>query len=396
MRHLIISTLASLTLSLTPGLAEQVSRVHGGDTYTAGEAVTEALAATGDVFAAGSVVTTSGTTSGDIHAAGFDVDITTQTGGDVYAAGSSVTIGATVGQDTTAAGFSVRSTTNAITQGNLRFFGRTLTIDGPVVGALTAFGGTVHLNAPISGDAWIVAETVTFGPEARIDGSLTLSTDDDTVVPARVIPAARITLEDWDSGDLYREFDRSWDSVDMPMLPMWLSMFSAFLISAIFLLVMATIFLTFAPKRVDKLRLRVTRQPLQSFLLGIVGLSTLFGMVPVTALTIIGLPFVPFALLLILVAWTLGYLLAAYAIARRVLLAFDGAEDPSMALKLLTVAGAIIVVAILNFIPFIGWVVNYTLVLLGVGAMTGGTLALIVPDPDPALELDMRTPSTDD
>ena len=396
MRHLLISTLTCLTLSTVPISAEQVSRVHGGDTYAAGEAVTETLATTGDVFAAGSVVTTSGTTSGDIHAAGYDVNITTQTGGDVYAAGSSVTIGATVGQDTTAAGFSVRSTANATTQGNLRFFGRTLTIDGPVVGALTAFGGTVHLNAPISGDAWIVAETVTFGPEARIDGNLTLSADDDVAVPARVIPAARITLEDWDSRELYREFDRSWDSVDMPMLPVWLSMFSAFLISAIFLLVLAAILLTFAPKRVDKLRLRVIRQPLQSFLLGIFGLSALFGMVPVTALTIIGLPFVPFALLLILVAWTLGYLLAAYAVARRILLAFDGPEDPSMALKLLTVAIAITVVAVLNFIPFIGWVVNYTLVLLGVGAMTGGTLALIVPDPDPALELDMRTPSTDD
>lgn len=397
MRHLLISTLTCLTLSTGPALAEQMSRVHGGDTYAAGEAVTETLAATGDVFAAGSVVTTSGTTSGDIHAAGYDVDITTQTGGDVYAAGSSVTIGAPVGQDTTAAGFSVRSTANAITQGNLRFFGRTLTINGPVYGALTAFGGAVHLNAPISGDAWIVAESLTFGPEARIDGNLTLSAADDTTVPARVIPAARITLEDRDSGDLYREFDRSWDIVDMPMLPVWLSKFSAFLISAIFLLVMATIFLTFAPEQVDKLRLRVTRQPLQSFLLGVFGLSALFGMVPVTALTIIGLPFVPVAVLLILVAWALGYLLATYAIARRVLLAFNGPDDdPSMAMKLLTVAVAITVVAILNFIPFVGWVVNYTLVLLGIGAMMGGALALIVPDPDPALEVDMRTPTSDD
>jgi hypothetical protein len=49
----------------------------------------------------------------------------------------------------------------------------------------------------------------------------------------------------------------------------------------------------------------------------------------------------------------------------------------------------------LNFIPFVGWVVNYTLVLLGVGAMTGGTLALFIPDPDPALDLDMQTPTSD-
>ena len=394
MRHFLFLTLSALALSAAPSLAEQVSREHGGDTYLAGEAVTETLAATGDVFAAGSVVTTTGTTSGDTHVAGYDVAVGTQTGGDLYAAGSSVNIDAAVGDDITAAGFSVRSTASAVTQGNVRLFGRTLTIEGPVVGALTAFGGTVHLNAPVSGDAWIAAETLSFGPNARIDGNLTLSADDDVVVPADVIPAARITREEWNTREMYREFDRSWDAVEMPLLPVWLSLFSAFLISTIFLLLLAAIFLTFMSERVDKMRRRVTRQPLQTFLLGVIGLSALFGMVPVTALTVIGLPFVPFALLLIIVAWTLGYLLAAYAIAYRLWVAFDGGDTPSMVMRLVMIALAIVVVAVLNFIPFVGWVVNYTLVLLGVGAMTAAMLSVFITDPDPALDVDMQNPTT--
>ncbi len=394
MRHILTAAITSLALA-GPGLAETVSRVHGGDTYAAGEAVTQSLTATGDVFAAGSVITTSGSASGDIHAAGYDVNISAQTGGDLYAAGSSVNISAPVGEDVTAAGFSVRSTSAAPVAGNLRFFGRTLTIEGPVSGALTAFGGIVHLNAPVSGDAWIVAETVTYGPEARIDGTLLLSTGEGHTVPERVIPAARITLEVLDRGEMYREFDRSWDAVDMPVLPVWLSMFSAFLISAIFLLVLAAIFLTFAEARVEKMRRRVTRQPLQTFVLGVIGLSSLFGMVPITAMTIVGIPFVPFALLAIIVAWTLGYLLAAYAVARRVLLAFDGPPEPTLLMKLVTVALAIVVVAVLNFIPFVGWVVNYTLVLLGVGAMTAGILSIWITDPDPALDVDMQNPVDD-
>ncbi|MFA8444220.1 hypothetical protein [Yoonia sp.] len=394
MRHFLFLTLSALALSAAPSLAEQVSREHGGDTYLAGEAVTETLAATGDVFAAGSVVTTTGTTSGDTHVAGYDVAVGTQTGGDLYAAGSSVNIDAAVGDDITAAGFSVRSTASAVTQGNVRLFGRTLTIEGPVVGALTAFGGTVHLNAPVSGDAWIAAETLSFGPNARIDGNLTLSADDDVVVPADVIPAARITREEWNTREMYREFDRSWDAVEMPLLPVWLSLFSAFLISTIFLLLLAAIFLTFMSERVDKMRRRVTRQPLQTFLLGVIGLSALFGMVPVTALTVIGLPFVPFALLLIIVAWTLGYLLAAYAIAYRLWVAFDGGDTPSMVMRLVMIALAIVVVAVLNFIPFVGWVVNYTLVLLGVGAMTAAMLSVFITDPDPALDVDMQNPTS--
>jgi hypothetical protein len=394
MRHILAVAIASLALA-GPGLAQDVSRVHGGDTYAAGEAVTQTLTATGDVFAAGSVITTSGSASGDMHAAGYDVNISGQTGGDLYAAGSSVTISAPVGEDITAAGFSVRSTAMAPVAGNLRFFGRSLTIEGPISGALTAFGGAVYLNAPVSGDAWIVAETVTYGPEARIDGTLILSTDEGHAVPERVIPAARITLEALDRGKIHRELDRSWDAVDMPMMPVWMSMFSAFLISAIFLLVLAAIFLTFAETRVEKMRRRVIRQPLQTFVLGVIGLSALFGMVPITALTIIGIPFVPFALLAIFVAWTLGYLLAAYAVARRVLLAFDGPQDPSLLMKLVTVSLAITVVAFLNFIPFVGWIVNYTLVLLGVGAMTAGLLSIWITDPDPALDVDMQTPIDD-
>ena len=389
MRHILAAAIASLVLA-GPGLAQDLSRVHGGDTYAAGEAVNQSLTATGDVFVAGSSVTASGSTTGDIHAAGYDVNISAQTGGDLYAAGSSVTIGAPVGEDITAAGFSVRSTASAPVAGNLRFFGRNLTIEGPIAGALTAFGGTVHLNAPVTGDAWIVAETVTFGPEARIDGRLTLSADEDQSIPDRVITADRITLEKWDRGAMYREFDRSWDAIDMPLMPIWLSMFSAFLISAIFLLVLAAIFLTFAETRVEKMRRRVTRQPLQTFVLGVIGLSCLFGLVPITALTIVGLPFVPFALLAILVAWTLGYLLAAYGVARRVLVAFGGPQDPSLLMKLVIVGLAICAVAILNFIPFVGWVINYTLVLLGVGAMTAGLLSIWIPDPDPALDVDMQ------
>ncbi len=395
MRHLLISTLAAIAVSAAPVMAEQVSRTHGGDTYLAGDTVTETLSATGDVFAAGSVVSTSGSTSGDTHVAGYNVDISTQTGGDVYAAGSSVSIDAPVGEDITAAGFSVRSTPDAVISGNLRFFGRSLIIEGPVSGAIAAFGSSVHLNAPVSGDAWIAAETVTFGPDAQIAGQLTLSTPDDQSVPSRVIPAERVTIEELDRGEMWREFDRSWDAVDMPMLPVWMSLFSAFLISAIFLLIIAAISLTFAGPRVEKMRRRVTRQPLQTFVLGVIGLSALFGMVPVTALTIVGIPFVPFAILLIIVAWTLGYLLAAYAVARRVLVAFNGPEDPSIPIKLGVIALAIIAVAILNFIPFVGWVVNYTLVLLGVGAMTAGLLSVFITDPDPAVDVDMQEPIDD-
>ena len=37
---------------------------------------------------------------------------------------------------------------------------------------------------------------------------------------------------------------------------------------------------------------------------------------------------------------------------------------------LVVLAVAVTLITLLNFIPFLGWVANYTLVLLGIGAMT--------------------------
>ena len=62
-------------------------------------------------------------------------------------------------------------------------------------------------------------------------------------------------------------------------------------------------------------------------------------------------------------------------------------------MKLVTILVAICVVAVLNFIPFVGWVVNYTLVLLGVGALTAGLLSVFITNPDPALDVDMQSPA---
>ena len=116
----------------------------------------------------------------------------------------------------------------------------------------------------------------------------------------------------------------------------------------------------------------------------------LFGLVLVTALTIIGLPFVPIAILVIIATWFLGYALGAYSVAMRLWVGLGGADDPSNMTRLALLGGAIIFVALLNFIPFVGWVVNYTLVLLGVGAMTRAVLQSLIGTPDVALDVDMK------
>jgi hypothetical protein len=305
-----------------------------------------------------------------MHAAGFDVMIETKTSGDLYAAGASVTLRGAVAQDLTAFGFSVRSAPSNKTSGNARLMGQTLTIDGPVGGALTAFGYEVILNSRIDGDVLIMAEKITYGPDAVIVGKLTYASPNEMDPPVRVIDAARVTYEKMSRMDAVIAARESWDRTEYPGMPGYGTMFAGFLISLAFFLIVGAMFLTFLPKPVERLRASICDRPGTTFLIGVVGLSVLFGMVPITAMTIVGLPFVPIVILVTVLVWTLGYALAAYAVGLRIWQAFGGTTTPTRTASLIALGVAVVAVAILNFIPFIGWVVNFTLVLLGIGAMT--------------------------
>ena len=118
--------------------------------------------------------------------------------------------------------------------------------------------------------------------------------------------------------------------------------------------------------------------------------SVLFGMVPIAGLTIVGLPLVPVVLLAIVTVWIFGYALGAYSVAMRIWSGFGGDQDIGNISKLLVFAAAIIFVALLNFIPFVGWVANYSLVLLGIGAMTKGVLQYLIGNPGEAFDIDMK------
>lgn len=360
----------AFALLATSAAADSVTTSNGGDSFTAGSTVTQTYDGPGDIFVAGEVITISGQALGDVHVAGMDVDVETDTSADLYAAGGTVTIRADVAEDVTAMGYSIRLSSNAAVGRNARLLGRAVVVDGPVAGALTATAGEVTLNSVVQGDALITAETITFGPDAQIMGQLVYISEAEIDIPERVIPGDRVRFQKWTRGPMWDEMRRTWEEVDMPILPGFISVFSVFVIALAFLVLIGSIFLSFAPQPIARMCRDITDRPGPVFLMGVLGLSVLFGLVPIAALTIIGIPFVPFGILLIILAWTLGYLLAAYAIAMRVLALLGGPSDPSLPIRLLVLAAAVCVVALLNFIPFVGWIINYTLVLLGVGGMT--------------------------
>jgi hypothetical protein len=383
--------LSALMLGAAPAWAGPDQQLFGGDMFVSGSGSFAPVTAERDLFASGGAITVQGRVAQDTHVTGFTVDVEADTVGNVYAAGASVTLRAAIGQDLSAAGFTVRTAPTAITQGNARLAGGTVTIDGPVKGALIAAGGEVILNAPVEGDVWLIGQSVSFGPSAKIAGTLRYSAPDAVTIPTSVIAADRVTFEEIDRTEMMQNMGEAWRDRDFGVMPTFMSLFAGFLMTLAFFVVLGAIFLAFMPRRVEALRQSAQARSGLTILLGVIGLSMLFGLVPISAMTLVGIPLVPFVILALIVFWTLGYMLGAYVVAMRLLRAFGGSDAPNMPVRLFALALGVTAIAVLNFIPFVGWLANFALVLLGGGAITRALFDWIVGNPaNPALDVDMK------
>lgn len=393
MRYL-LTPLLFLCLA-TPVASDPQRTTHGGDIYLGGSGTSGRLDAERDVIAAGNSLTLGGEVAQDIQAAGFSVDVEATAAGDLFVAGATVTVRANVGEDLSAAGFTVRTSPSAVISGNARLAGGTVTIEGPVRGALTVAAGEVILNAPISGDAWITAQSISFGADAAVAGEFRYATPDEISIPERVVAPERVVFERLDRSEMLRAARETWEQAEYPVLPTAMSLFAGFVVTLAFFILLGATFLAFAPRQVQRLRVATLAQPGMTLLIGVIGLSILFGLVPISAMTIVGIPLVPIVLLCILAAWLLGYVFGAYVLAMRFWQSFGSKEEPTMGIRLAVLAAGIVIVTLLNFIPFLGWIVNFTLVLLGIGAMTRALFDRIMGNTGPDLDVDLN-PITED
>lgn len=351
----------------------------GDDLYVGGNGAERTARASRDLFSAGPDIELREAVDADAHVAGFSVLVSASTGGDLYAAGGSVRINAPVGDDLSAMGFSVSTGPDAAIGGNARLSGGSVRIEGPVAGALAVSGGSVFLDTRVAGDAWLTGRDVEFGPKAEVAGTLHITSPDEISVPETVATPDRVIFERLDVNDMPMhapdwapdwtnrwmwDMGRGWNA------PHPLYLLGGTVVTLAFLLAIGAAALALAPERTEALRDRIAQHPWIALFSGIIGLSAVFGLIPVAAITVIGLPLVPFVVLALILLWTLGYLMGVYAIAMALLTrAGSGRETPGMGKRLLALALGLLTASLLNFVPFLGWMVNLVIGFLGVGAI---------------------------
>ncbi len=362
------------TLSTGPVTAGESITSVGGDTYLVGSSPKLGTPAPRDVFIAGFSSESSTSIAGSLHLAGFRIDANATTGGDLYAAGADITVSADIKGNATVAGFSVQLAPDAVVGGNMRLAAGTATINSRIDGSLVATAGELHINAPIAGDVRFSAMQISFGPNARIGGRLDYITPTEAPIPVAVIAADRVHYSAPKAGGIGEDLGQTLDESTAHFWPSAVTIAVSALMTVAFLVLVAALFMAFAPEQVARLRGFAQHHVGKTLLMGVLGLATLTGLVPVSAMTLVGIPMIPFVIFAIIVVWTLGYLLGVYALAMRVSDAFHD-EPTTLAGKLTVLAAGLIIAALLNFIPIAGWMINLAIVLLGFGASTASLLA---------------------
>lgn len=351
----------------------------GGDVFVTDSSAALAVDAPRDAFVSGFSSHLSGNVSQDAHATGFKVEVDGRTGGDLYSLAANLTVNGPIGQDFNAAAFSVLLDTDARVGGNVRIAGGTLVLNAPIDGSLVATAGTITLDSTIGGDVQLATAELLFGDKAKIDGTLRYTSPEAIDIPPSVISPERVRYEPWSGSDVFGQMHDTVDEAFPPLWPSLIARLSALLIVLLFLTIVAAVFFAFAPESVERLRQRTCEHAWRALLYGFLGLSTLVGALPVSVITIVGIPLTLIVLLAIVTLWTLGYILGVYVIASRIRESFGGGGEPNSTLSNLAVlTGGFITIAMLNLIPLIGWWINLAVMLLGLGAMTFATMERLV------------------
>lgn len=364
-KTLLLALSVGLLAALCPlAWADEAKVTFGGDQYSVGQVTSITTPVQHDAFAMGNDVTLSEAVSGDAHLAGYDVDVDADVSGDVYAAGFSVSVAGAIGSDLTAAANTVTIGKTAPVSGNVRLAGATVILGAPVAGSALVTAQSFTLDAVISGDFSFYGENLIFGPEARVNGTVEIRAPKEITVPEAVASADRVRFELLDSPDYVSEAGKTAGSVVGRYWPVFWTIAAWWLI----LVLVGTGLIALLPKSVGALQAAAEKRPFRNLGLGILAFATVLGLVPVVAMTVVGILLLPFVLIFVVVACSLAFLGGAFVIGLRIASAFVTIDNNLKRLGVLAIS--LIVAGLLGVIPLVGWLITLFILVFGFGAAT--------------------------
>ena len=271
--------------------------------------------------------------------------------GPLIALGGNVTVSAPVAGPAQLVGGNVRVASGAVISGDLSVAGGDVTMDGSVGGRLRAAGGIVRIDGPVTGDASVAAGTLEIGPSARIQGKLTFRGAE-----LRRDPAAQV------AGEIERvEYHSRWHehTTGDRFLRGWFWTAG--------LMVLAAILAAALPGVTNRMARELREHPAATLISGILA----FTAIPVAAVllmvTIIGIPLALVALMAYGILLLVGYVWLAVVVGGMLLDRVKPQVAAVAAWRVLAAVVAVLVIALVAQVPYIGGLARLAALVLGIG-----------------------------
>jgi cytoskeletal protein CcmA (bactofilin family) len=336
----------------------EVGETINDDLAIAGDTVTIAGHVTGDVFAAGTTITVlpSARIDGDLVVGGNSIIVNGPLGGSIRAVGNTVQVNGAVGRNVLAAANQITLGSNATVNGNwMTAAARTVLLHGTINGTATMGAERIQLAGVIGRDVELFLDTLTVPPSARLGGSLTYTAATDQPVPAGVV-----------QGQVQRhdppQRSRPERNAGFTILG---TVFSLVLLGGTILigLLIAWRF----PGLYRSAQTLLEQRALLVFGAGLVALIVTPVLAIILMITVLGLPLGVLSLGAYAAGWYIGWVLAATALAG-VLVGLIRRTGRPIAAAWLVLLG-LIGLHVLTRLPFVGALLTFVVVCLGLGIL---------------------------
>jgi cytoskeletal protein CcmA (bactofilin family) len=357
MRWLVLLCAAAALGVVTAADAPAQTRTSAGDLFSAGGKIDLRDEVAGDAFLAGGRVSLDSAVGGDAFVVGGNVLANQNIDQDLYAAAGNIVVTGAIAHHMRAAGGDITIAPNAKIGGKATLAGAHVEVKGSVGSHLTAAAESVYVDAPIAGNVELSARDIEIGPRASIGGTLTYW----SAQPARIDPAARIV-----GAVHHREMEMPHGMRGVGIVVAIVGGVFVFLAFA----VLGSLLLVFLPNFTSTVERAFAASPGKSFLLG---LAVLVGL-PIVAilfmLTIIGIPLGLMLFFLYPLVFMVGYVTAAFFIGDRAVSALRKGKPLTLGYRIAGLIAALVLLALLQALPFLGGAIAFIVVLTGLGAWT--------------------------
>lgn len=226
--------------------------------------------------------------------------------------------------------------------------------EGEVVKDAVAVGGSVTVRGEVTNDAVAVGGSVMVEPGAIVRGSAVSVGGEVRQAEDAVIEGGITEVSGFIPEEVFGDIGRNWPAVFAGMR----------IVTFIGFLALALVAIALFGGTFGAIAGEAMRHPLQNGLWGLLALVLIPPVLVLLAISIIGIPFIPLVIVLIVCDIVVGYIAMGLLIGERVASAF---HKPDIGKVLAALIGLTLLWAV-GWVPFLGWLVQVVAVLVGFGS----------------------------